>query len=685
MKKELLKIKKKWIIVALSAFVIVLTLYLARTSFAVLLEDDVEVAPNSELTYYLNVSYDGVDRDGQVSSDTKISEINSGKLYVEDKLPDGLIFEGFVTTSDGSIGAYKRNDGTSCAGSVIDDTNEEMVDTGVWNADRSEYTYHGLHYYAATNTVTFTIKNLKAGCNINVGIKTRTPEIDDPLTPEKETRRDFYNFATSKEKDLQNNSNTVHVFMGKQTQTTYTVHYEYEGDIPENVPTLPNDMSYAAGASVSVANNIKMEGYTFNGFRSDDVTLTNQRFIMPASNVTLKGSFSKINTKKVTYQLEGSIPPDYVLPIEKEYYPASTVEVDSLKEGDIFNGYRFLGWESSDVLVSEENDFIMPEKNVIFTGKFVPVTYQVNYQFYDTILPPDANTYLPQSKSYQPGSKVILEDISGNPTGYKFLGWYKEKEFEMPNEDVTIYGEWKIQNGTFEPTITKEIVAPKNYYIPGDVVKFKITITNTANFPITDVIVQENTDAAMFIEGNGYTVKSNHVANVARIEAGTKVDLYATYTISIHDKKELTNEVELTGALAENYYELYDKKYIATANFKVASTIKICKKIDGIYVPNVFQFSIESATNHYQTWLTLENDQCQMIYVEPSTYKIKEVIPQEYEIKEITGAIHKNGENLIVEENKDYSITYTNIFKKKGFFHSFGRKVNKIMKKGQNR
>ena len=38
--------------------------------------------------------------------------------------------------------------------------------------------------------VTFQVKNLKAGCELTVGIRTMTPTIDDPATPEKETRRD---------------------------------------------------------------------------------------------------------------------------------------------------------------------------------------------------------------------------------------------------------------------------------------------------------------------------------------------------------------------------------------------------------------------------------------------------------------------------------------------------------------
>ena len=50
--------------------------------YAVVLDNDVEEEENSELTYYLDVSYDGVDKNGVESSDTTISEITSGYMYV---------------------------------------------------------------------------------------------------------------------------------------------------------------------------------------------------------------------------------------------------------------------------------------------------------------------------------------------------------------------------------------------------------------------------------------------------------------------------------------------------------------------------------------------------------------------------------------------------------------------------
>ncbi|MBR3210428.1 MAG: InlB B-repeat-containing protein [Bacilli bacterium] len=645
------------------------------------LENDVEVQPKSELIYYLNISYDGVDKNGVQSSDTTISEITSGTIFIEDKIPEGLIFIDFVTTNDGSIGAVKRSDGSLCTGKVVDDTNEESMSEGVWNEEQTEYTYHGLHYNAENRTVSFQVKNLKAGCKLTVGIITKTPPIDDSTTPEKETRRDFYNFASARERTLTINSNTVHVFMGEDEPTIYNVIYEYTGTVPENAPLAPSTSSYIKGAKVGVASSVEVEGYAFSGWETTDATISNNSFYMPEQDVTLRGSFTPKNKNSVSYTIEGTAPEGYVLPRTKEYPPGTVVNVDSLKEGDIINGYRFLGWASEDITISEDRDFTMPASNVTLVGRFEEVTYHVTYQFYDGVLPPNAGDYLPAQKSYKPGDIVTIEDVLREPVGYKFLGWYKEEEFEMPEEDVIIYGEWQILAGTFEPTISKTVIGNNNYYRVGDVIRFKITITNTADFPIKNIMVKEDNDNTTFELGEGYEVTSDHIATIESLATNESIDLYASYTVLKTDHGTIYNTAEIKGALADNNYQLEDKEYKGTTSFKIQSQIKICKQIDGLYNDNKFQFHITGVSNHFDTWVVLEKDECETIYVDPSTYKITEIVPQEYTIKSITG-LTSNGENLLVEENNNYIITFTNEFVKKGFFHSFGRVENKVVQGG---
>lgn len=154
------------------------------------LSNGIEVERNSDLIYYLSVREDGIDVKGIESNDTTVADVAGGRVSVTDKLPEGLSFKGFVTTDDGTIGAASRSDSSViCSGNVVDDTKEISVKEGSWNADKSEFTYHGLHYDANTRTVSFVAEKIRAGCELMVGIITTTPEsVDDPATSQIETR-----------------------------------------------------------------------------------------------------------------------------------------------------------------------------------------------------------------------------------------------------------------------------------------------------------------------------------------------------------------------------------------------------------------------------------------------------------------------------------------------------------------
>lgn len=534
---------------------------------AVLLDNDVQVEKDTTLTYYLDVSYDGVDVKGVESSDKATADIRSGSIYVEDKIPEGLTFDSFVTTEDGTIGAIKRSDGSYCSGYVVDGVN-------------------GLKYDETTGKVSFTVKNLQAGCKLTVGINTKTPaSVDDPTTEVVEKRRDFYNAATATEGSVTAVSNTVHVWMGSESAELYEVKYEYTGDVPNNAPTLPVMNKYAENTSVGVEKDAILEGYRFTGWTTEDVTVTNGTFTMPNKTVTLKGSFEKVNSYKVTYKIDGDMPDGYILPIEKEYYPNSSVNVDSLKKGDVINGYKFLGWTTSDVTVTEDNDFVMPEANVIITGELEEIKYKVSYAFQGADIPANSSSLLPITKSYKPGEVVKLES-EPSASGYRFLGWYKEDNFEMPESDIVIYGEWTVEKGQFEPTITKEIIDKKDSYKEKDVVKFKIVVTNTAAYEIYDVYVSENNDKAKFTEGEGYSVETPHIAKIDSIPSSGSVILYAEYKVT-EEEGTITNEAEITGALAHNNYTLNtDKEYKATSEFKVIKNSITSNKNDNTNNPN---------------------------------------------------------------------------------------------------
>ena len=521
-------------------------------SFAEPLENGQEVQKDSDLTYYLTVNYDGKDYDAVESSDTQISKISSDVILVEDRIPNGLTFKGFVGTNDGSIGAVKRSDGSSCAGYVVDGVN-------------------GLKYDTNTGVVSYKVKNLMAGCSLTVGIITHTPStVDDPNTAYVEVRRDFYNSATAGERFLTSKSNTVHVFMGEENATLYNVKYEYTGDIPKGAPDVSSLTSYTANSIVSVLNEVKVLGYKFSGWTSDDVSINNGSFVMPNKNVVLKGSFTKDSTYTVSYKVDGNMPNSYTKPADTKYYTGEVVNVNSLKNGDVVDGYRFLGWnvQSGNVTISTDNDFEMPAADVVLVGKFERISYKVSYKFQGINIPRNWSSLLPVGANYYPGDKV---SVSKDPVaaGYKFLGWYSEKSFTMPDSDVVIYGEWALNGGIFEPTIVEEIVNKQSSYKKGEVVNFKITVTNTATYPIKDVMVKDYNSKTKFVESNDYNIMSKSMVKIDLIPAGGSVVINASYTVDDDSLKSEVNEVELVGALADNSILNTDKDYKARVVFNI--------------------------------------------------------------------------------------------------------------------
>jgi len=715
-----MKNKKLLVLFLVIAFAIVA--FVLSKTLADTLENDSRVQEDSELTYYLKVSYDGVDKEGTESTDSTTAKIYSGSIYVEDKIPDHLIFKGFVTTDDGSIGAVTDADETkSCLGKVYDDTNEEVEDeeaysgkwldesgneltceydssTGVRTCTNSsseevepyQYIYHGLHYYEATRTVSFKVVNLGAGCHLNVGIVTQTPTLKLLGVD----RVDFYNFFTGREQSQNSTSNTVHVYMGKDSVTQYNVSYTYCSTKEDSWPELPATQAYVEGATVGVATPVSMEGYTFTGWTTEDATVTDDSFTMPASDVTFVGCFEERTDKyTVTYQIDGEGPTDYVVPSEKEYIVGTTVTVDSLKEGDELDGYRFKGWTTTDVDITDAGDFEMPENNVTITGTWEKITYELTYAFYTTVLPTqctstkttdcisytyvedadDVNYVIYITETHEPGEKVTTPTVE-NITGYEFLGWYSSSTFTMPEKDYTIYGEWMEVNGYFEPTILKEIDSTKTSFSVGEYIPYKITITNTASFEITDVVVKEDTQNAEFIENENYTINSAHIATIASIPAGESKVVYARMKVTAEDKATIENTAEIIGGLASNGYILKDKEYKSTVETNKDAKITLCKEVTGSDLGKKFQFKIYN--DNYETYLVLENNECLSVYVPKADYTIFEIQLQEYELTSVAGSLTSNHAVLSAEYGKEYKITYTNKFNYTGFYHSFGRIEN---------
>ena len=229
---------------------------------------------------------------------------------------------------------------------------------------------------------------------------------------------------------------------------TYTVTYDLDGG---EWTEATNEFPYEYKATVEVVKTVPTrEGYKFSGWRSEEVTIENDAFTMPAKDVTLKAKW-EANIYKVTYDLDGGEWTEATNEFPYEY--KATVEV--VKTVPTREGYKFSGWRSEEVTI--ENDaFTMPAKDVTLKAKWEANIYKVTYDL-------DGGEWTEATNEFPYEYKATVEVVKTVPTreGYKFSGWRSEEvtiendAFTMPAKDVVLKAVWEA-NPTPTPIPSEE-------------------------------------------------------------------------------------------------------------------------------------------------------------------------------------------------------------------------------------
>ena len=172
----------------------------------------------------------------------------------------------------------------------------------------------------------------------------------------------------------------------------YKVTYKLTStDNPSDADTPPADRQYQYDETVSVAANLATQEtsndgvpgtWTFSGWTTDDVTVTDGTFKMPAKNVEFTGhwTFTEANKVNVTYTVtstenppSGSIsgmPTNTEVYVGSDVTAGSTPTTTSTTNGEVQGAWTFSGWSTEDNLTNVQED-------VDFTGywTFTPNTH----------------------------------------------------------------------------------------------------------------------------------------------------------------------------------------------------------------------------------------------------------------------------------------------------------------------
>ena len=112
---------------------------------------------------------------------------------------------------------------------------------------------------------------------------------------------------TMKPEEATGHTNAEQILMLKlyYKRNSHSVTYQYEGTVPEGATDLPGMTTYKYGAEVKVASDATAPGYVFSGWKTEDVTVTENGFSMPDGDVVFVGSFTANDqTLRVNYVMD---------------------------------------------------------------------------------------------------------------------------------------------------------------------------------------------------------------------------------------------------------------------------------------------------------------------------------------------------------------------------------------------
>ena len=256
------------------------------------------------------------------------------------------------------------------------------------------------------------------------------------------------------------NDVTLH---GVFTLKKYKVTFSYDGSEPSGFTPpdaitnvefkSPVDVNTQTAAVEAAANAV---GYKFLGWtpKESDVTLSNDKFNMPAHDVELIGKFELRDDVK--YIVE------HYYEDETGGFPATpkySEEKNDGKTGDTLNVLLLLKEEgdythdaSKDQYISGttilDKPVVQGDGSLVIKLYYVLLEYNVTYDYDDTA-PSNAST-LPTTKPYKASVNVKYEP-EATAEGYEFLGWKVQGEditptedgFKMPARDVLVIGSFR--------------------------------------------------------------------------------------------------------------------------------------------------------------------------------------------------------------------------------------------------
>ena len=249
---------------------------------------------------------------------------------------------------------------------------------------------------------------------------------------------------------------------------TFTVSYEYVGEVPAGAPEVPADQTYKAGAAVQVATVPALENYTFSGWSTTD-------FVMPAENVVITGYWTE--NAKYGYELiynanfgsfETKADAENISGI---YETSHSITVDA--NTFVRENYTFIGWntdpngtgtayEAADVitLTAENNTEVLYAQWAENAKYDYSLIYNANFGENETKL--DTENI---SGTYATAYRITVDANTFVRENYTFTGWNTKADgtgiayaaedviaLTADNNTAVLYAQW-VENEKYDYSV----------------------------------------------------------------------------------------------------------------------------------------------------------------------------------------------------------------------------------------
>ena len=313
---------------------------------------------------------------------------------------------------------------------------------------------------------------------------------------------------------------------------TYTVTYDFIGDvIPENV-TAPEQAIYDEGTSVTVATDASAEGYIFSGWSTDDAEIEDGKFTLN-NDVHFVGSWEKLYKVEYRYT-EGYAVPEGApaLPAAVYYKAGDDVDVFGIPYVD---RHLFIGWTTSDADIFGDM-FTMPENDVIIYGYFKIPVESVEFMSEDVTLDKDGKTKL---NVYVKPEDATIKDLVYESSDETVATVDKYGNITAVGEGTATITVASKDDPTKSDTMTVTVKVPATEI---KVDKTEITIREDGTDKVTATVNPDATNKEVTYESSDETVvKVDENGNIEAVGDGE-----AVITVTSKDNPDLKAEVKVT-------------------------------------------------------------------------------------------------------------------------------------------